>query len=88
MSWPPVQLLDVVVGLSLPFGVGDIVRLANTSDDRRASLVGTTGTVVGVRPGDRRVMALVAFTDGPTETVLVYGIDEAEVVERYRHGVS
>jgi len=77
----------VVVGLSLPFGVGDIIRLANTSDDHRTSLVGTTGTVVGVRPGDRRVMAIVAFEDGPAETVLVYGVDEAEVVERYRHGV-
>lgn len=87
MSWPPAQALDVVVGLSLPFGVGDIIRLASTSDDRRASLVGTTGTVVGVRPGDRRVMAIVAFDEGPAETVLVYGIDKAEVVERYRHGV-
>lgn len=78
----------MVVGLSLPFGVGDIIRLTGSSDERRASLVGTTGTVVGVRPGDRRVMALVTFADGPTETVLVYGIDEAEVVERYRHGVN
>ena len=71
----------------MPFGVGDIIRLANTSDDRRTSLVGTIGTVVGVRPGDRRVMAIVTFEDGPAETVLVYGVDEAEVVERYRHGV-
>ncbi|WP_419931983.1 hypothetical protein [Candidatus Poriferisodalis sp.] len=78
----------MVVGLSLPFGVGDLVRLTGTSDERRASLVGTTGTVVGVRPGDRRVMAIVAFDEGPSETVLVYGMDEAEVVERYRHGVS
>jgi len=78
----------VVVGLSLPFGVGDTIRLEGTSDERRTSLVGTTGTVVGVRPGDRRVMAIVAFDESPTETVLVYGIDEAEIVERYRHGVS
>lgn len=78
----------MVVGLSLPFGVGDIVRLASTSDERRSELVGRTGTVVAVRPGDRRVMATVAFDDAPPETVLVYGIDEAEVVERYRHGVS
>lgn len=78
----------MVVGLSLPFGVGDIIRLTGTSDERRDSLVGTTGTVVGVRPGDRRVMAVVVFDEGPSETVLVYGIDEAEVVERYRHGVS
>jgi len=77
----------VVVGLSLPFGVGDLVRLTSTSDERRAPLVGTTGTVVGVRPGDRRVMAIVAFDEGSSETVLVYGIDEAEVVERFRHGV-
>ncbi len=78
----------MVVGLSLPFGVGDIVRLESTSDERRSSLVGMAGTVVGVRPGDRRVMAIIAFDDGPDETVLVYGVDEAEVVERYRHGVS
>lgn len=78
----------MVVGLSLPFGVGDTIRLEGTSDERRTSLVGTTGTVVGVRPGDRRVMAIVAFDESPTETVLVYGIDEAEIVERYRHGVS
>lgn len=78
----------MVVGLSLPFGVGDVVRLAGTSDERRASLVGTTGTVVAVRPGDRRVMAIVAFDGGSTQSVLVYGIDKAEVVERYRHGVS
>lgn len=78
----------MVVGLSLPFGVGDIIRLSGTSDERRSALVGTTGTVVGVRPGDRRVMAIVAFDDATPETVLVYGIDEAEVVQRYRHGVS
>ena len=78
----------MVVGLSLPFGVGDIIRLTGTSDERRASLVGTTGTVVGVRPGDRRVMAIVAFDEGPSEAVLVYGVDEAETVERYRHGVN
>lgn len=77
----------MVVGLSLPFGVGDLVRLTSTSDERRAPLVGTTGIVVGVRPGDRRVMAIVAFDEGSSETVLVYGIDEAEVVERFRHGV-
>ncbi len=78
----------MVVGLSLPFGVGDIIRLSSTTDERRVSLVGTTGTVVGVRPGDRRVMAIVVFGEDSAETVLVYGIDEAEVVERYRHGVS
>ncbi len=78
----------MVVGLSLPFGVGDVVRLAETSDERRACMVGWTGTVVGVRPGDRRVMAIVAFDGGPPQTVLVYGVDEAELVERYRHGVS
>ena len=78
----------MVVGFSLPFGVGDTIRLAGTSDDRRASLVGTTGIVVGVRPGDQRVMAMVAFDEGPPETVLVYGVDEAEIVERYRHGVD
>ena len=33
-------------------------------------------------------MAIVAFDEAPPETVLVYGIDEAEVVERYRHGVN
>ncbi len=75
------------MGLSLPFGVGDVVRLADTSDERRASLVGTTAVVTGVRPGDRRVMAVVDFDGGPAETVLVYGIDDVEVVERYRHGV-
>ena len=78
----------MVVGLSLPFGVGDIVRLASTSDERRSELVGQTGTVVAVRPGDRRVMAIVAFEGAAPETVLVYGLDEAEIVERYRHGVS
>ena len=78
----------MVVGLSLPFGVGDVVRLSSTTDERRSALVGQTATVVGVRPGDRRVMALVAFEAGPSETVLVYGIDEAELVERYRHGLS
>ena len=77
----------MVVGLSLPFGVGDIIRLVGTSDERRSSLTGRTGTVVAVRPGDRRVMAIVAFDDGPPKTVLVYGIDEAEIIERYRHGV-
>ena len=78
----------MVVGLSLPFGVGDVVRLSRTADEGRCALVGRTATVVAVRPGDRRVMALVAFDDGPPETVLVYGIDEAELVERYRHGIS
>ncbi|WP_419945664.1 hypothetical protein [Candidatus Poriferisodalis sp.] len=78
----------MVVGLSLPFGVGDIIRLTGTNDERRDSLVGMTGTVVGVRPGDRRVMAIVSFDQAPVSTVLVYGVDEAEVVERYRHGVS
>lgn len=78
----------MVVGLSLPFGVGDIIRLTDTSDERRAALVGSTGTVAGVRPGDRRVMAIVAFDEGPSETVLVYGVDEAEIVQRYRHGVD
>jgi len=78
----------VVVGLSLPFGVGDVVRLAATSDERRTSLIGQTATVVGVRPGDRRVMAIVTFENDTAEIVLVYGIDEAEIVERYRHGVS
>ena len=33
-------------------------------------------------------MAIVAFDDVPPETVLVYGVDEAEVVERFRHGVN
>ncbi len=33
-------------------------------------------------------MAIVAFDGGPPQTVLVYGVDEAELVERYRHGVS
>ncbi len=33
-------------------------------------------------------MAIVAFDEGPAETVLVYGIDEAEIVERFRHGVN
>ncbi|WP_419908778.1 hypothetical protein [Candidatus Poriferisodalis sp.] len=62
--------------------------MASTSDERRSELVGQTGTVVAVRPGDRRVMAIVAFDGAAPETVLVYGIDEAEIVERYRHGVS
>ena len=33
-------------------------------------------------------MAIVAFDEGPPETVLVYGTDEAEIVERYRHGMT
>ena len=78
----------MVVGLSLPFGVGDTIRLTGTADERRDALVGTTGTVIGVRPGDRRVMAIVVFDEGPAETVLVYGVDEAETVERYHHGVN
>ncbi len=78
----------MVVGLSLPFGVGDVIRLASTTDERRASLVGATGVVVGIRPGDRRVMAIVDFNESATQTVLVYGIDQAETVERYQHRVT
>ena len=78
----------MVVGLALPFGVGDVVRLSATGDERRDELVGRCGTVIAVRPGDRRVMAIVAFDEGPPQTTLVYGTDEVELVERYRHGVS
>lgn len=77
----------MVVGLALPFGVGDVLRLASTTDERRIELIGRNGTVIAVQPGDRRVMAIVAFDEGPAQTVLVYGTDEAELVERYRHGV-
>ena len=77
----------MVVGLALPFGVGDIVRLSATEDERRDVLVGCCGTVIAVRPGDRRVMAIVEFEEGPPQTTLVYGTDDVELVERYRHGV-
>ncbi len=33
-------------------------------------------------------MAIVTFENDTAETVLVCGVDEAEIVERYRHGVS
>ena len=82
----------MVVGLSLPFGVGDVVRLAATTNDERQPLVGEQGTVVAVRPGDRLVMATVKFApaDQPDESgrevTLIYGEDELELVRRFTHG--
>ncbi len=76
----------MVVGLSLPFGVGDVVRLTASSNDQRQELVGEQGTVMAVRPGDRLVMATVKFSGDDREVTLIYGEDELELVQRFTHG--
>ncbi|HCB34200.1 MAG TPA: hypothetical protein DEP66_04850 [Acidimicrobiaceae bacterium] len=78
----------MVVGLSLPFGVGDVVRLTATADDGRRPLVGETGTVVAVQPGSRFVLASVDFDADARSVTLVHGVDEVELVERYAHPVA
>ncbi len=75
----------MVVGFSLPFGVGDTVRLASTANADRERLVGRTGQVVAVQPGSRRVLAEVDFDDDERSVALVHGVDELELIERYSH---
>ncbi len=76
----------MVVGLSLPFGVGDVVRLTASTNDIRQELVGEQGVVKSVRPGDRLVMATVKFDAVDREVTLVHNEDELELVKRYTHG--
>jgi hypothetical protein len=78
----------MVIGQALPYGVGDVVRLTATSDDSRQHLVGQTGTVVAIQPGNRFVMAAVKFEDSERRWTMVYNVDELELVERYGHGVN
>ncbi|MDP6862850.1 MAG: hypothetical protein QGH80_04100 [Acidimicrobiales bacterium] len=78
----------MVIGQALPYGVGDVVRLAATSDDSRRHLIGQTGTVVAIQPGNRFVMAAVKFEESERRWTMVYDVDELELVERYGHGVK
>ena len=78
----------MVIGQALPYGVGDVVRLTATSDDSRQHLIGQTGTVVAIQPGNRFVMAAVKFEDSERRWTMVYDGDELELVERYGHGVK
>ena len=78
----------MVIGQALPDGVGDVVRLTATSDDSRQHLIGQTGTVVAIQPGNRFVMAAVKFEDSERRWTMVYDVDELELVERYGHGVK
>jgi len=78
----------MVIGQALPYGVGDVVRLTATSDDSRQHLIGQTGTVVAIQPGNRFVMAAVKFDESERRWTMVYDVDELELVERYRHGVK
>ena len=78
----------MVIGQALPYGVGDVVRLTATSDDSRQHLIGQTGTVVAIQPGNRFVMAAVKFEDSERRLTIVYDVDELELVERYGHGVK
>ncbi|MBM44984.1 MAG: hypothetical protein CL458_01885 [Acidimicrobiaceae bacterium] len=78
----------MVIGQALPYGVGDVVRLAATLDESRQHLVGEIGTVVAVQPGNRFVMAAVTFGDSDRRWTMVYEVDELELVERYGHGVK
>ena len=78
----------MVIGQALPYGVGDVVRLTATSDDSRQHLIGQTGTVVAIQPGNRFVMPAVKFEDSERRWTMVYDVDELELVERYGHGVK
>ena len=78
----------MVIGQAFPYGVGDVVRLTATSDDSRQHLIGQTGTVVAIQPGNRFVMAAVKFEDSERRWTMVYDVDELELVERYGHGVK
>ena len=78
----------MVIGQALPYGVGDVVRLTATSDESRPHLIGQTGTVVAIQPGNRFVMAAVKFEDSERRWTMVYNVDEFELVERYGHGVK
>ncbi|MEC7828381.1 MAG: hypothetical protein VX360_03875 [Actinomycetota bacterium] len=78
----------MVIGQALPYGVGDVVRLTATSDDSRQHLIGQTGTVVAIQPGNRFVMAAVKFDESERRWTMVYDVDELELVERYGHGVK
>ena len=78
----------MVIGQALPYGVGDVVRLTATSDDSRQHLIGHTGTVVAIQPGNRFVMAAVKFEDSERRWTMVYDVDELELGERYGHGVK
>lgn len=78
----------MVIGQALPYGVGDVVRLTATLDDSRQHLIGQTGTVVAIQPGNRFVMAAVKFEDSERRWTMVYDVDELALVERYGHGVN
>ncbi|HJL98740.1 MAG: hypothetical protein QGF99_03070 [Acidimicrobiales bacterium] len=78
----------MVIGQALPYGVGDVVRLTATSDDSRQHLIGQTGTVVAIQPGNRFVMAAVKFEDSERRWTMVYDVDQLELIERYGHGVK
>ena len=78
----------MVIGQALPYGVGDVVRLTATSDDSRQHLIGQTGTVVAIQPGNGFVMAAVKFEDSERRWTMVYDVDELELIERYGHGVK
>ena len=78
----------MVIGQALPYGVGDVVRLVATLDESRQHLIGETGTVVAVQPGNRFVMAAVTFGVNDRRWTMVYEVDELELVERYGHGVK
>ncbi|HAF69108.1 MAG TPA: hypothetical protein DCX77_10245 [Acidimicrobiaceae bacterium] len=78
----------MVIGQALPYGVGDVVRLVATLDESRQHLIGETGTVVAVQPGNRFVMAAVTFQGSDRRWTMVYDVDELELVERYGHGVK
>ena len=77
-----------MIGQALPYGVGDVVRLTAPSDDSRQHLIGQTGTVVAIQPGNRFVMAAVKFEESERRWTMVYDVDELELVERYGHGVK
>ena len=78
----------MVIGQALPYGVGDTVRLVDTSDESRQHLIGQQGTVVAVQPGNRFVMAAVKFEENDRRWTMVYEVDQLELVERYGHGVN
>ena len=78
----------MVIGASLPFGVGDVITLTATEDESRKHLVGETGTVVAVQPGNRYVMAAVKFESSERRWTMVYGVDELKLIDRYGHGIK
>ena len=78
----------MVIGQALPYGVGDTVRLVDTSDESRRHLIGQQGSVVAVQPGNRFVKAAVKFDDSDRRWTMVYEVDQLDLVERYGHGVK